>query len=248
MSLKKIFARGRKPSDAPTPTRTSSGSSTPGRNSGGLSEASSGRNRGRTTPTPARQRTFRTSLPDATETVVTLENEATQHTLKWDGPIGRLPPGQINLLEWPLAVLQPPAGVSGEPVERKLTDAELETLEHVVLGLCAEHPVEFAKQNDFLGACPLHVLLLANTDQSIELAMRLICNHPELLLEQYDKTRWGEAKFVGENSLHVLIVSGREEQVVECVTLAAAKLNDEELEQLYSAQTEGVFFDDAPQR
>ena len=85
-------------------------------------------------------------------------------------------------------MLQPPAGMSGEPTERKLTDAELETLEHVVLGLCAEHPVEFAKQNDFLGACPLHVLLLANTDQSIELAMRLICNHPTLLLERYDPT------------------------------------------------------------
>ena len=120
---------------------------------------------------------------------MTLDNEATQHTLKWDGPLGRLPPGQINLLDWPRAMLK--YTPSGEPTEQKLEGAALETLEHVVLGLCSDHPDEFAKQNDFLGACPLHVLLLANTDESIDLAMQLIVKHPTLLLERYDPTSKG---------------------------------------------------------
>ena len=124
---------------------------------------------------------------------------------------------------------------------RTLGGGLLRTLTRVILGLAMDRTKSFLEQSDGSGACPIHALLLANTEPALEIAMALLEKRPKLLLQAHR----GQP-FEGENTLHVLIVNRREAAVVKMIGLAFAHLNHAELQELFRAQTSGVFFTEAP--
>ena len=73
---------------------------------------------------------------------------------------------------------------------------------------------------DAVGASLLHALVIADTDESLELAMHVYMAKPELLL----LTHIDETPFAGQNALHVLAVNRREQELCALVELAASRL------------------------
>ena len=108
---------------------------------------------------------------------------------------------------------------------------------------------------DDFGACPIHGLLLSNTDEAVELARRMFEARPRLLTLVHGDPDAPECKmagcknahFCGEGTLHVAAVNRREDLL--CAMLEAANaLDEDEIEALYFRQAVGPFFQRLPMR
>lgn len=171
---------------------------------------------------------------------VTLET-AGQHTLKWndleffveDGKSVKIEAGECNMY------LFPSATIGGQSV--KLMGEQLQALSEVLVALATDSTNDMMLTPDVVGAYPIHALLVANTEQSILLAMRLFKAEPGLMLQTH-----GPGPFYGENCMHCIAVNSHEEELCEMIALATKKLPKDSVEILLTAQTEGVFFNDAP--
>lgn len=175
-----------------------------------------------------------------------------QHTLRWaavemrlvDGALQpvhskecnmSLPAGECNLYTFPL--------VRMDGADALLDGDELHALTELILALATDPATaEMMLTPDCVGAYPIHALLVANTEASLGLAMRLFRAEPSLMLQRH--TQGGP--FVGENCLHIVAANSREEELLEMLGLAVARLPAEQLEAMLTAQCEGGFFTEAP--
>ena len=96
-------------------------------------------------------------------------------------------------------------------------------------------------ENDSSGALPIHALLIANTDASIELAFQWFKRQPSLIPLAH-----GPGPFIGENNLHVLAANRREDSFIRLVKMAVARLEPPDLTLLLTSKTTGSFFDAPP--
>ena len=96
-------------------------------------------------------------------------------------------------------------------------------------------------EHDASGALPVHALLIANTDTSVELAFQWFKRQPSLLPLVH-----GAGPYRGENNLHILAANRREDSFIRLLKMAVARLAAPELTTLLTAMTSGSFFDTAP--
>ena len=148
-----------------------------------------------------------------------------------------LAPGECNLYFFPL-ISEPCDGSGLRPMgvgDGK--DAQL-LITQLVLALALETNGAFLDRMDDSGATPAHGLLLANTDASVALSMRIFRTLPQIM-PVYHGPSYGSASklgcggtvgpFDGEHALHVLLVNRRESAAIEMITLAHAHLDREGL-------------------
>ena len=174
-----------------------------------------------------------------------------QHTITWDAPLARnntlssatLPPGKCNLYFFPAIT---PAG--SDDISKKL-EAESEGLEVMTqLLLLLATAVEGGKMfdtPDFVGAFPIHALLVCNTTESLAVGMAVLRAKPTLLTQLHVAGGLG-AYFNGESCLHIVTVNRREEELLCMLDLAEEKLEVETFKQLLNEQPVGAFFMDPP--
>ena len=174
---------------------------------------------------------------------VTLDTSG-QHTLKWagiemrlaDSTHVKLPPGECNLYLFPAAVLE------GRPAT--LVGKNLEAMSELLLALATDpSTADMMLTPDAVGAYPIHALLVANTEQSCKLSMRLFHAEPGLMIQPH-----ATGPFIGENCLHVVAANSHESELVEMLELAISRLPRDMVEHMLTAQTEGVFFNESPMR
>jgi len=152
--------------------------------------------------------------------------------------------GECNLYQYPTITR---AGKT-ETLEE---GAELEDLHASVKALCTQ--TESSKKDpaqipDKVGAYLLHGLLIANTDDAVELVLDILKERPELLAQAH-----ADGPFVGENFVHVLAVNQREDECKRLLEIAvqqaeAGKLDDTLISSLLTSVCEGVFFTSEPMR
>ena len=160
------------------------------------------------------------------QTAVTLDTTA-QHTLVWnselktaDGEV--LAPGSLNLYVWP----------------GPFRDAALAVVIKLMFVIASSPLME---EKDSVGAFPIHGLLVANTDDSLEVAFAILARRPALLMQVH-----GDGPFIGESALHVLCANQREKHAERFVDLARQYLRPEQFATVLKAQTHGAFFDAHP--
>ena len=188
-------------------------------------------------------------LPGSKHVVQVLHEHAGQHSLTWEtevslpvsvnGKPAKLPPGTCNLYHYPrvfFAHLR-----KDKEVVPKLE--ELFVLEEIIraLVLKGDESSSITHKRDGAGAAPLHGLVVANTKQSLALALSLYKARPALLQQSHTSK-----VFFGENSLHILCVNRREPELVELVELAARKLKPKQLQEIFWKHASGLFFQDEP--
>ena len=118
-----------------------------------------------------------------------------QHTLRWaavemrlvDGALQpvhskecnmSLPAGECNLYTFPL--------VRMDGADALLDGDELHALTELILALATDPATaEMMLTPDCVGAYPIHALLVANTEASLGLAMRLFRAEPSLMLQRH---------------------------------------------------------------
>jgi hypothetical protein len=85
---------------------------------------------------------------------------------------------------------------------------------------------------DAVGAYPIHALLVCNTEDSVDLSMRIFDRVPAMVTRVH---RAPKAPFLydGESSLHILAVNHREDEFVRLVELATSSLLDAEVSPLH---------------
>ena len=76
----------------------------------------------------------------------------------------------------------------------------------------------------------------------MECILALVKVRPALLCQQHLPPI-----FTGENGLHILIVNGREEELLALLNIVTASFTSDELKHLYAAQANGLFFKNKPQ-
>ena len=106
------------------------------------------------------------------------------------------------------------------------------------------------KRMDNFGACPIHGLLLGDSDAAVELARRMFEARPHLLTLTHgdmDKEYHSTAIFKGEGTIHIAAVNLREDLLCSMLE-TASKLSSEEIDRLYSTQAIGPFFHRLPMR
>ena len=149
-----------------------------------------------------------------------------QHTLVWKEPLvdgdTKIEPGSLNLYKYPDAY-------GGK---------ELVLLRSVLLGLAKTHCFH---NTDACGACPIHALVVSNSESSLELAMDIFEKVPTLLLQTH-----ASGPFTGEGVLHILCVNRREEEAIRVVELALAQLSEEDVRHVLRTQATGPFFAGPP--
>ena len=179
---------------------------------------------------------------------ITLDSTA-QHTLSWNNPITISPEdngefvtlraGQVNLYFFP--EVQPDPDTPG----RKLVGGELKVLQRLVAALIAT-PCDITDCHDFVGATPVHALLVANNDAALDTVMAMFRARPKLMYQTHATARNDVPIFNGENCLIVAAVNRREKQVCEMIEIARQHLEPEERVRLYTQQPTSVFFNNPP--
>ena len=175
-----------------------------------------------------------------------------QHTLRWvavemrlfDGALQpvhskdcniSLPAGECNLYTFP--------SVKIDGADTILDGDDLDALTEMILALATDPgTAEMMLTPDCVGAYPIHALLVANTEASLGLAMRLFRSEPALMLKQHAQG----GPFVGENCLHIVAANSKEDELVEMLDLAIARLPADMVEHMLTAQCEGAFFTEVP--
>ena len=189
-------------------------------------------------------------------------------TIEWDEVPGVIEAGSVNLVEYPKMELRDAADnamrrfsmpeQSGQRLEQsparrrqrsRQPGPEAEAvLAELILRLVTQHFDKIETVDDISGAKLVHCLLLANTDESVALAVRLFEARPRLLLGVHagkGDHRTG-AIFEGEGSLHILAVNRRTSPLVRLLRLASNSLSTEDFKRLLSQRVEGPFFEGEP--
>ena len=187
----------------------------------------------------------RTERVSGTATVELLT--AGQHTLAWSAPICitigadaiEIRPAKINLYSFPLLTF---ADLPGDLLSPP-SQTEARVLRELLLALLAAGSGShtFLRQQDSTGATPLLALLVANTEEALEICMSSFRRWPETMLQVH-----AAGPFLGEGVLHVLAVNQHEDKLIELTQLAVRDLDRTELEQLFWSQAEGDFFSTEP--
>ena len=175
-----------------------------------------------------------------------------QHTLRWaaiemrllDGALQpvhstdcniSLPAGECNLYTFP--------SVKIDGADAILGGDDLDALTEMILALATDPATaDLMLTPDCVGAYPIHALLVANTEASLGLAMRLFRSEPGLMLQPHAQ----RGPFVGENCLHIVAANSKEDELLEMLDLAIARLPGDMVELMLTAQCEGVFFTEVP--
>eukprot|EP00966_Prymnesium_polylepis_P030959 720306-Prymnesium_polylepis.1 len=159
-------------------------------------------------------------------------------TLTVDGESRTIEPAMCNLYSWPkFERLDKP----GEQLV--MSGPCLAAAELLIFHLLTDEEKEASSLRDAVGATPVHGLLVANTPLALKLVLRLFEARPKLMLQSH-----AAGPFLGENTMHVVIVNRHEALLLVMIELSCAWLSDDELRTLYHTQTDGPFFDDAPMR
>ena len=172
-----------------------------------------------------------------------------QHTLTWRKPVrlpvtidrkpALLPPGTCNLYKYPRVFFD---GLrKGKAIIPPLE--QLYVLEEIVRALILDENdvTGIAHRLDSVGATPLMGILVSNTKASLGLAIDVYRNRPQLLQQCHEPKI-----FTGENAFHILSVNGRQDELCECIEIAASRLERAELQKIFWTQATGIFFSEAP--
>ena len=181
---------------------------------------------------------------------VTYDRSVQPPTLSWVQPVklpvlvdskpAVLPPGSCNLYTYPKCSFSHLR--QGKVVNPSIE--QLYVLEELIraLMLDEDETVCIANKRDVVGAAPLHGLVVANTKPALGLALAIYRSKPALLQLCHSNA----AVFTGENVLHILCVNSREEELCECIELAASRLKTSQLTEVFQKQASGVFFQAEP--
>ncbi|KAL1518863.1 hypothetical protein AB1Y20_003140 [Prymnesium parvum] len=161
-----------------------------------------------------------------------------QHTIHWSETLhmgsSHLEPGSANLYKYPAVRFDVEAFEDILGVEEGLP-----ILQDLVLSLLVNH--EFFDIRDSASAYPIHALLVANNDSSLQLCFRIFEACPRLMACVH-----GPGPFKGESALHILIVNGRFKEACALLELAAKHLSNAELYTLLLSPADGGFFTSEP--
>ena len=164
--------------------------------------------------------------------------------LHWEPVDGVLDAGYLKVHEYPKvhSINHDETGTN----LLQLNSAGGAELEMIIEQLVRQHGDQVQGLHDVSGAGLIHLLVLANNEQSLGLAMKLFRIRPSLLLCVHDK---GQDKgqdyrgmFTGEGSLHILAVNEKEKELTELFRLAHRELKQAEFEELLQQQCIGDFF------
>jgi hypothetical protein len=180
-------------------------------------------------------------LPDATPSEIIVRFNQGSHTLTWDCELRRhgqvlLPAASCSLYVFPQIKAE-----NGDPTIPSAAGVQL--LQDMILWLAAEASALDAF--DAVGAHPTHALMVANTEDSLSLAMAIYERVPEMLTRVHAAA---PRPFEGESALHIAAVNRREPQLIRMVELAAGNLSTEQCIALFRSQTVGAFFSKRPMR
>ena len=153
-----------------------------------------------------------------------------------------LRPGSCNLYRFPhVNFNHMRAGVA-----KIMSGDRLIILEKLLFALLTQVQGQ-AAQRDAVGACPIHALLVANTEPSVLFGLALIRHDPTVLLLLHEGAEPAKpSPFQGEGSLHIFAVNRKEDELVKVIDLACRSLDAQQLERLFLTQAGGVFFSGEP--
>lgn len=188
---------------------------------------------------------YKFELPDgAGESVEVIihHDSVGQHTLIFPSAVRarglELVPGSCNLYTYPKYL---PHGLHPELDAVALEGGLLQLLGDLIIGLSSAHD-RFMDTADASGALPFLALLVANTDAVLELSMRIFEERPELLPRPHIRG----SPFEGEQSLHILAVNRREEELIRLLELASERLDRGQCKNLLHGRVAGAFFMSQP--
>ena len=127
-------------------------------------------------------------------------------------------------------------------------------IEWIIRGLAEQHPQVVEKAEDAVGAKLVHGLLVANSERSVNLAVKLFKINPRLLLGTHGQhSLWVGARctkpvFVGEGSMHIVAVNQRLDAAMAMVRTAVRHLTPAQVLEMLSQSCTGDFFWDPPMR
>ena len=123
-----------------------------------------------------------------------------QHTLRWAAVEMRLLDGALQPVHSKDCNISLPAGESNlytfpsvkiDGADTVLDSDHLEALTEMILALATDPgTAEMMLTPDCVGAYPIHALLVANTEASLGLAMRLFRSEPGLMLQPHAQARY----------------------------------------------------------
>ena len=169
-----------------------------------------------------------------------------QHTLMWPyvefpsvdgGPAFVFEAASCNLFTYPKVLRKGLSAIDAMPIE----GLGGEVLSEILFGLAVEYP-DFMHSTDASGAQPTLAIMVANTDQAVELIKDIFYAKPEYI----QLCHADDSPFHGENALHVLAVNRREVDLCYILDLCADHLNRKQLEAVFLGQAKGAFFSEKP--
>ena len=153
-----------------------------------------------------------------------------QHTLSWNTSFGlaeadlksTLPAGSCNLYLFPQVQR---GGEMGEEAQIDPSPEQLCALRLLIIKMCS---CELGWKPDQVGAFAMHAIVVANTDQSVDLAEAIFVAEPKLLTQLHVNHRAGFPLFAGESNLHICCVNRREPLLCKLIELANTHLKPDE--------------------
>eukprot|EP00966_Prymnesium_polylepis_P269183 6218403-Prymnesium_polylepis.1 len=157
-----------------------------------------------------------------------------QHTLRWMSPIvdadgTMLPPGTINLYQYPLVSF-------GEQLPVETTGRTFQAVRWLLHQVAAE-PNRVFYRRDASGALPTHALAIANTDASLEMISELYARWPRMISLVH-----GPGLYQGEHALHIMAVNRREEELCKMLDIARLRLSHKGWLAFLAQKPDGIFF------
>ena len=173
-----------------------------------------------------------------------------------------LSPGGCYLDQFPLVETYEP---HGQPDAVQLTGKRLEALRRLILSVCArvakenaggapasctDEPKDASSSRateritdvgadavDRFGHHVVHALVLANTNDAVDVALEVLRRRPELLTQAC-----APGYYHGQNVLHLFAVLHRQEDALQLLRLAEERLNDGQIRCLLQSYAQGEFF------
>ena len=152
---------------------------------------------------------------------------AGQFSVQWSEAEGHFPAGQSNLYTL--------CDEQGKP-----------EIDWIIRGLAKQHPQVVEKAEDAVGAKLVHGLLLANSERSVNLAVKLFKINPQLLLGTHGQHSRDKPVFSGEGSMHIVAVNKRLAAAKAMVRTAVRHLTPAQVLEMLSQSCTGQFFVGAP--
>jgi hypothetical protein len=152
---------------------------------------------------------------------------AGQFSVQWSEAEGHFPAGQSNLYTL--------CDEQGKP-----------EIDWIIRGLAKQHPHVVEKAEDAVGAKLVHGLLLANSERSVNLAVKLFKINPQLLLGTHGQHSRDKPVFSGEGSMHIVAVNKRLTAAKAMVRMAVRHLTPAQVLEMLSQSCAGQFFVGAP--